>query len=639
MLSNPPSTGNVDLDNFLRSVKRHIDDALRPADGWRLSDFSADVSEVISDKRDLIDIVTRYDDINDLKDSVDLILADFAEAIADSKALENQYQDHAEVFTHTMEWWNQNRKIIEDAAEAMAATIRASDYADAAEASALRAGDHEEGASQARDDAVTAKNEAQATATQVEAQVEAAGTHAGDAQASAQDAAQSAANAADSERGAKDASASASGSASAAEAAVGAAEDAAASAKADRVVVEQAATSASWSGDRLTVLGATSPPLTGERGPKGDVGPAPNIYSGTTTTLAPGTDAYVVRTPSGENSHIFSFSIPRGDQGEQGPRGLQGPKGDPGEGTGDVLWSELNPVLDDKAPVSHEHSISEVTGLEDALASAGTAEHTHTMSEVDGLEAALDGKAAAAHQHSWGDVTGKPTTYPPEPHTHTKADITDLETISTTATANHVVKRVTSGNITVPTTPNASTSAASKSYVDQVAGGKADTSHTHTASQISNATTVGRNVLTASSQSAARSAIGAGTSNLSLGTTSSTAAAGNHTHTASSIGAAPASHQHEIRHVTGLGDALDEKVSWDDVHTAPTGSTVAYRTSSGALAVGEATEPNHAVPASQIEYVLDMLESWVESRTPEIRVVSSPSQATSPGVLYVVTGG
>ena len=185
MLSNPPSTGDVDLDNFLESVKRHINDALRPADGWRLSDFSADVSEVISDKRDLIDIVTRYDDINALKDSVDLILADYAEVIADSKALGKQYEDHAEVFSHTMEWWNQNRKIIEDAAQAMAATLLASDYANAAEASAQRAGSHEDGASQARDDAVTAKNEAQATATQVATQVDAAATHAGNAQTSA----------------------------------------------------------------------------------------------------------------------------------------------------------------------------------------------------------------------------------------------------------------------------------------------------------------------------------------------------------------------------------------------------------------------------------------------------------------------
>ena len=135
--------------------------------------------------------------------------------------------------------------------------------------------------------------------------------------------------------------------------------------------------------------------------------------------------------------------------GALGPslRGPQGEKGDPGDGAGDVLWADLNPVLDGKAAVSHDHTIEQVSGLQDAL----------------------DGKAAAGHQHSWGDVTGKPTVYPPESHTHPSTDISD-------------------------------------------------------------STSTGRSVLTAASQAAARSAIGAGTSSLALGTTSSTAAAGNHTH-------------------------------------------------------------------------------------------------------------
>ena len=57
--------------------------------------------------------------------------------------------------------------------------------------------------------------------------------------------------------------------------------------------------------------------------------------------------------------------------------------------------------------------------------------------------------------------------------------------------------------------------------------GKAPTVHTHTASQISDSTTVGRSVLTAADATAARTAIGAGTSNLAIGTTGTTAAAGN----------------------------------------------------------------------------------------------------------------
>jgi len=59
--------------------------------------------------------------------------------------------------------------------------------------------------------------------------------------------------------------------------------------------------------------------------------------------------------------------------------------------------------------------------------------------------------------------------------------------------------------------------------------------HTHTASQISDASSVGRSVLTAADAAAARTAIGAGTSSLTIGTTASTAAAGNHTHDAAAI--------------------------------------------------------------------------------------------------------
>jgi len=51
--------------------------------------------------------------------------------------------------------------------------------------------------------------------------------------------------------------------------------------------------------------------------------------------------------------------------------------------------------------------------------------------------------------------------------------------------------------------------------------------HTHTVAQISDAFATGRNVLKAGDQAAARAAIGAGTSNLVLGTTEGTAKPGN----------------------------------------------------------------------------------------------------------------
>lgn len=56
------------------------------------------------------------------------------------------------------------------------------------------------------------------------------------------------------------------------------------------------------------------------------------------------------------------------------------------------------------------------------------------------------------------------------------------------------------------------------------------TSHTHPAAQISDSTALGQSLVKASDAATARTAIGAGTSNLALGTTSTTAAAGDHTH-------------------------------------------------------------------------------------------------------------
>ena len=42
---------------------------------------------------------------------------------------------------------------------------------------------------------------------------------------------------------------------------------------------------------------------------------------------------------------------------------------------------------------------------------------------IDGLETGGDVEVA------WGDVTGKPSTFPPATHTHTVAQVTDLQSI------------------------------------------------------------------------------------------------------------------------------------------------------------------------------------------------------------------
>lgn len=72
--------------------------------------------------------------------------------------------------------------------------------------------------------------------------------------------------------------------------------------------IASAASSTSWSRDRLTVNGKTSPPLTGPRGATGATG------------------------PKGD----------KGDTGPTGPRGATGPQGPPGE----VTMADFRPVRD-----------------------------------------------------------------------------------------------------------------------------------------------------------------------------------------------------------------------------------------------------------------------------------------------------
>jgi hypothetical protein len=66
--------------------------------------------------------------------------------------------------------------------------------------------------------------------------------------------------------------------------------------------------------------------------------------------------------------------------------------------------------------------------------------------------------------------------------------------------------------------------------------GKATLSHTHPSSSISDSTATGRSVLTATDAAAARTAIGAGTSSLVLGTSSATAKAGDYAPTKTDVG-------------------------------------------------------------------------------------------------------
>lgn len=102
--------------------------------------------------------------------------------------------------------------------------------------------------------------------------------------------------------------------------------------------------------------------------------------------------------------------------------------------------------------------------------------------------------------------TAKAGDYAPPAATESVSGLVELATTTEASTGTDTVRAVTPAGLKV------------------VADTKAPTTHTHTAANISDSTAVGRSVLTAVDAAGARSAIGAGTSNLVIGTTAGTAA-------------------------------------------------------------------------------------------------------------------
>ncbi|MFI8664215.1 hypothetical protein ACIGKR_29760 [Rhodococcus qingshengii] len=150
--------------------------------------------------------------------------------------------------------------------------------------------------------------------------------------------------------------------------------------------------------------------------------------------------------------------------------------------------------------------------------------HSHSVADVTGLQGALDGKAPTSHGHAIAQVTGLADALA------AKMTEAQAEAIATAAIAAWVgnapeaLDTLAELAAALGNDPNFATT------VMAAIGQRAMASHSHVAAEISDATTVGRNVMKAADAAAARGAIGAGTgngnSNLALGTTSSTAMRG-----------------------------------------------------------------------------------------------------------------
>lgn len=183
-----------------------------------------------------------------------------------------------------------------------------------------------------------------------------------------------------------------------------------------------------------------------------------------------------------------------------------------------TTWDALQGKPTTFPPSAHTHTLSQITDLpNEATATAkvstvmirsseGKAEvEAPTQDKQIANKAYVDSKVSNAAV-SWVNLSGKPATFPPDAHTHTQEDITDLPKSSQEATANTLAVRGTSGRLTVGT-PSSTSDATTKAYVDSMFAsngskweditGKPDTFppsvHTHTMSQISDLPAVSKN--------------------------------------------------------------------------------------------------------------------------------------------------
>jgi hypothetical protein len=178
-----------------------------------------------------------------------------------------------------------------------------------------------------------------------------------------------------------------------------------------------------------------------------------------------------------------------------------------------------------RAPLTHTHNIADInaTGTRnDTTYLRGDGTWSVPAGGGGGVTAhsALTGLTNDDHTQYYNQTRGD-ARYTQIGHTHTATNITDSTTVgrAVLTAVDAAAARTAIGAVVIGTT--GTTAAAGD--------------HTHLAIGITDSTATGRSVLTAASAAAARTAIGAGTSDLVIGTTSTTAKAGNYQPTAANI--------------------------------------------------------------------------------------------------------
>lgn len=462
-----PVTNIPNLDAFLAKVAtlvNTLDSKALPADGWALTDLEASVSEIIGDKRDLIDIVTKWDSAANSFAQWENLTAQQKAAIDDLKAQVESLADSADEFETILLWWDANAQTIHDVKEHTEVihgdmeSIHASEQAVTqmkADVTSLKA------------DVTTLKDQSQTAADTATTKATEASDSAATADSRATDSANSAAAALTSETNAAASAGTADSRATDAKAHMDASWDnrsAAIEAKNDAVAARTRAETAATNSDASADASEASAVRAEEAALLADgtataavtervdtlLAGAPAAYdtlAEIATKLADqdGVDAALVQqiaekvSSNGEGNKVYGTS-PSGED-------MVYPLGGSTAQSNSIAYRLSGGTLKVGEPTGNDHATTKKY-VDDLVSSAAAPDHTHEIVEVDGLEAALDGKSDVGH-------------------THTSVEITDaVSSVGQPAAAGKVARTASDGFLHTNGEPTISTHVVPKGYVD-----------------------------------------------------------------------------------------------------------------------------------------------------------------------------
>ena len=232
--------------------------------------------------------------------------------------------------------------------------------------------------------------------------------------------------------------------------------------------------------------------------------------------------------------------------------------------------SNLQSLLDAKASVGHTHTIANVTNLQESLDSKANTSHTHTIANVTNLQESLDDKANTSHTHTASQITNFAAA--------TSAVIGDRVQAGTNVTVDYDsgtgVTTISSTGSSNSGTPSSSVTTVAGRTGDVVLGAGDIQSGTFTVNRIPD---LSADKITDGTFSIDR---------IPTGTTASTVAVGNHTHSEYALETDFVEHNHDNRYYTK--SETDSSLS-DKIDTSQRGiaNGVATLDSSGKLPTGQ----------------------------------------------------